>query len=284
MLTTIELQLLQQLGEGRRTIAELAEALQKSPKQGQRIASALQQKGFLQQQRGRITLLRTPLLNLLLRLLATYPPLVDVLGNSGFPVLASLLEPKAVEEIILETGLRKSIIYQKLQAAERLNIVKIARKQYSINMAIWPDLAELLREYALWSATVDERLPADAMIYHKTKEQIIFSTREQLDLPKTAFSAYGQQGIPLFLPRNYYLFPSGTITRRDILQHSLYVVMKEKTIYHLLYLAIFYIKFKKTLIRFRHPLLESITQILQGKSLPGFPSLREIKEKMEVYA
>lgn len=106
----------------------------------------------------------------------------------------------------------------------------------------------------------------------------MFSNKAKQDAALTAFSAY--EGIKLLLPTNYYYLPKRKLSKKEVFTHSLYVAEKEKTIRHLTYIALFYIKFK---IQCSHPIISTIKDILNGKTIKGYPTLKEIKEKADVY-
>ena len=73
------------------------------------------------------------------------------------------------------------------------------------------------------------------------------------------------------------------LSEKEIFIHSLYVAEKEKSIRDYIYVALFYLKYRKKLSSVKHPLINSLLQILKGKIIPGYPGLEEIKEKTEIY-
>lgn len=277
MLTKTELEILEQIAEGKETVRAVARALKKSDKQIYRSAGRLKQKGFLKES---LQPKESPQINLLLNLLSQFPNLIPLLSRTGIPILTSLLEPRTIEEIMELTKTKKSLVYQKLKTALRISVVKKEKNQYSLNEKLWKNLREFLVEYKNYEELVDPRVPADSVIYYKTEEEIVFSSRKKLPATKTAFSAYRDYGIKILLPTNYYYLPPKKLSLRKIYLHSLYVAEKERTHRHLTYLAIFYLKFKPQV---KHPLSEKIKLILKGEKIEGFPSQQEIKEKAEVY-
>ena len=64
--------------------------------------------------------------------------------------------------------------------------------------------------------------------------------------------------------------------------HALLIAEKEKTIKHLIFISLFYIKFKKEL-SIKHPIVDKLKLILKGKDIPDYPKLQEIKERAEIY-
>ncbi len=277
------LSIVQQLAESQNRIAEIATAVHRSQQQVRREAQRLEQNGLIELRRGRIAPRNIPLTNLLLRLLSSYPNLIPLLADSGLSILSLLLTPKTIGEISAATKLKPSMIYRKLQNARDVSIVKKEKNQYHLNTEIWPELAAVLNEWRLFEQTVDWRVPVGTIIYHKTGTEILFSTNEKITAAKTAFSAYQKYGVKLLLPQDYYIFPPRKLSKKEIFLHSLAVTEKEKTVRHLLFLAIFYQKHRNDLSRIVHPLLQDIKDILRGKSITGYPSLLEIKEKIEMY-
>ncbi len=284
MLYASELTALAEIGKGITGIAALAEALHISDKQAYRIVRKLREKSFLEMTGKTLRLMRSPFMNLLLHFLVGYRETIPLLAGSGLPVLSATMEPCSVQDIIRKTGIKKSRIYSKLREARRKSIIIRREKKYSLNAKIWPELKELLYEYVLWEKTMDPRLPPDALIYHKSKKEIIFSTSRKMEAALTAFSAYGKYGVKVFPPREYYCLPLKKLSIKDIFIHSLYVAEHEKDIRYLLYMAVFYQHHRKSLSSIKHPLLENIKKVLAGKVMPGYPALSEVKEKIEVYA
>lgn len=235
---------------------------------------------FITHKRARLEPKKATHVNLLLQLLLKYPNLKSLLSDSGIIILTSTLSPKSIKEINKETNLKKSIIYRKINQAVKISAVKKEKQYYSINDKLWPGLIEFLSEFNKYKNTVDIRIPANSVIYHKKDNEIVFSNKVEQDASITAFSAYNNYGIKLLLPTNYYSLPKRKLSKKEIFIHSLYVTQKEKTIRHLIYVSLFYIKFK---IQYTHPILSEIKSILKGKNIGGYPTLKEIKEKAELY-
>lgn len=280
MLTKTEMEVLEQLGKGVQKPSDIARALKKTDKHVYRIIKSLKQKGFVKHERARITPSKTVFTNLLLQLLTKYPNLESLLADSGIKILTVLVTPKNIREITKETGFKKSIVYRKLRQALKISVIKKADKKYVFNERLWSTLKDFLLEYKVYYESVDPRVPADSIIYYKTDKEIVFSNKAELDASSTAFSVFKDYGIKLLLPTNYYYLPKKKLTKKQILKHALYITEKEKTIRHLTYIALFYLKFKP---KIKHPILDDIKFILKEKKLKGYPSFGEIKEKAEIY-
>jgi len=62
----------------------------------------------------------------------------------------------------------------------------------------------------------------------------------------------------------------------------LYVVEKDKDIRNLIFIALFYAKYKKEL-KIKHEILTNLTEVLAGGKVDGYPTYEEIKDRAEVY-
>ena len=128
----------------------------------------------------------------------------------------------------------------------------------------------------------DPRIPASAIIYYKKKDHIVFSSKEELDAVKTAFSAYKDYGINLLNITNFYYLPKQALSKEDILRHSLCIAEKDMDIRYLIFIALFYAKYRKEL-KIKHQILININLVLSGKEVKGYPKYPEIKDRAEVY-
>ncbi len=273
-----ELQILAQIAVGNNQVKSIAVALHKNPAQIYRTLQKLAL--FVELRRGVVEPKKQTALTLLFQQLSAYPNLAIPLSNSGMKVLAAL--PNNIKCVEQATGLKRSIIYKKLKEAASVNLIAKRGKLYFLNTKVWPSLEELLQEFQRFYEQVDERVPSTSVIYHKDKKGIIFSMKSEFDATLTAFSAYEKQGIKLLLHLNYYYLPKRHLGLREIFVHSLYVAEKDKNIRNLTYVALFYLKYPQ-MQKVKHQIVKDICSILQGKSLAGYPTLQEIKEKARVY-
>jgi hypothetical protein len=276
-----ELKLLREVAEGKERISKIATALKKSSKQISRAAARLESSSILERSRGRLRLTQNTHTNLLLQLLTYHPNLSKLLAGSGIPVLTAFLKPSVPSKA--KTGVRKSATYLKIREAFRISALKKEGKTYVINKGLWPTLAEFLESARSFEENTDARVPPGAVIYARSKDYVLFSTRTALDAALTAFSAYGKYGIRLFLPVNYYILPKQTLSKEDVFIHSLGVAEKDPSVRNIIFIALFYLKHRDSLRRIRHPILVNISKVLGGESVPGYPSPEEIKDKAQVY-
>jgi predicted transcriptional regulator len=279
-----DLKILEQLAQGTTDIKTIAKHLKKSDKQIYASSQKLKTKNILDLFNGNLEPKKIPHVTLLLHLLQKHPNLTTIISGSGLTILSHLITPKKVTDIVQETGVSKSVVYDKIQQCLAISIVKRkADNTYMINPDIWPDLQEFLHALIIYDETTDPRVPANSTIYHKNNKEILFSNNSSLDATRTGFSAYEQYGLKLLLPAIYYYLPKKNLSTKNIFVHSLYITEKEQDIRHLTYISLFYIKYKNELTDVKHPFLDNIKQLLQGKHIEGYPSLEEIQEKADVY-
>jgi len=279
-----DLKILEQLAQGTTDIKTIAKHLQKSDKQIYASSQKLKTKNILDLFNGNLEPKKISHVTLLLHLLQKHPNLTTIISGSGLAILRHLITPKKVTDIVQDTGVSKTVVYDKIQQCLVISIVKQkGDNTYMINPDIWSDLREFLNALNIYDETTDPRVPANSTIYHKNNKEILFSNNSSLDATRTAFSAYEQYGLKLLLPTTYYYLPKKDISKKDVFIHSLYITEKEKDIRHLTYISLFYAKYKNELTDVKHPLLDNIKQILQGKHIEGYPSLEEIQEKADVY-
>jgi len=283
-LSQTELKILQQIAIGNKDIKIISEVIKKSNKQIYKSSQKLKNYDFLYLSNGILEPRKATHITLLLQILAKYPNLIQLFSGSGLLMLTALTQPKTAEQIIMETGLKKTVIYDKIKQGINISVVVQNRNQkYILNEKVWNDLKELFEEFKRHEETTDSRVPANSTIYYKNEKEILFSNKAELDAMPTGFSAYENYGIKLFLTTNYYYLPKKSLSKQNVFFHSLQITEKEKDIRHLTYIALFYVKFKKEFSKIRHPLIEKIKQILQGKTIKGYPTLEELKKKAEVY-
>ena len=64
--------------------------------------------------------------------------------------------------------------------------------------------------------------------------------------------------------------------------HSIYVAEQEKNVNDIIFIALFYAKFKTT-FGIKHPVLTNIKAILSGENIKGYPTHDEIRDRARVY-
>lgn len=281
-LTKAEILLLEQIAKGNKEVKSLALALNVKTRRIYTIIHNLEKKSFVEKFEKAVKPKEALHIKMLLELLVTYPNLNPAISESGIPILTALLKVSTIDEISQETGFKKTTIYSKLTEARKRSIVKKTKNRYKLNEKIWNKLIEFLVELNKYESMIDKRIPIGATIYYKKNEEIIFSSKEKIDAKKTAFSAYENYGIKILTIKNYYYLPKKELTKEDILKHSLLIAEKEKDISKLIFIALFYAKFKHEL-KNKHEILVNINAVLAKGKINGYPSYQEIKERAELY-
>jgi len=281
-LSKTEIRVLAEVAKGNNIIKTIAEALKKSNKQIYVTAKSLTEKGFIKLIKGTLKPKEALHITLFLQLLADIPNLAPVLSDSGIPIFTAFLKPMTIEEVSAETGFKKTMIYIKLQKAKKRSMIRKIGSTFKINAKMWLKLIDFLEELKKYEETIDTRIPASSIIYYKNNKEIVFSTKEDIDAVKTAFSEYKRYGIEILTITNYYYLPKRELTKEEILKHSLYVVEKDKSIRNLIFLALFYAKYRKKL-RVKHPILANLDVVLAKGRVKGYPSYKEIQDRAEVY-
>ncbi len=281
-LSTGEILVLEQIAKGNSSIVSIALALKKSRQQIYVYSKALADKSLAELNKGNIEPKRTTYLSLLLQLLGKIPNLVPILSDSGIQIFTAMLKPSTLEEISKETGYKKTAIYKRLQEAKKRSLVRKIFDTFEINDKMWAGLREALEEIKKSELRTDLRIPVSAIIYYKKRDEIVFSSKEELDAPKTAFSAYKDYGINLLTVTNFYSLPKKKLTKEDILRHSLYIAEKDMDIRYLIFIALFYAKYKKE-FKIKHQILINLDAVFKGADIKGYPKYNEIKERAEVY-
>lgn len=282
-LSKAELNVLKETINGNREVKNIALALRKSDVQIYRIGQQLIEKGFVERSDGRYALVRNTITNVLAQLLEDSPAIIEPLSGSGIKLLLFLLEPKTLNEIKKEALINRTQIFKKLKQARAISLVKKVEGKYVLNEKLWAKTIDFLKEIKKWEELTDARIPASATIYYKTEKEIVFSSKEIIDAPLTAFSVYGQYGIKIFTLKNYYYLPKKKLSKREIFLHSLYIAEKEQEPKDILFIALFYAKYKKELRKIKHSILDNLNNIFEGKHISGYPAIDEIKDRAEIY-
>lgn len=285
-LTKPELEILSKMAEGREKISDIANALKKGKAPVYKAIKKLENKGFVEKKNKGVFASSNTHVSLLMRVLATYPNASGVLKGSGIKVLYSILKSekgKTPVQIVKETDIKKAMVYRIIKRARNIGIIIKENNLFVFNENLWPVLKEFIIEFAKYYENIDSRVPADSVIYYKNDKKIVFSNKKELDATQTAFSAFEDYGIKILNITYYYHLPKKKLTKKEVFQHAIYVAEKDKEIREIIFIALFYLKFKNELKSIKNELLDNIKGILKGKTIKGFPTLNEIKERAEVY-
>jgi DNA-binding MarR family transcriptional regulator len=283
-----ELEVIAELGNGNTRVADIAKALHISQSQIYRIAEKLDEKGILNRSEGVLVPEMKTHVNMLLKLLSKAKRLAIPLSGTGLEMFMALIERKTVKDVEKVTNLHKTTVLKKIGQGRKMSFLLIEGKTYRVNEKIWPDAKECLLELKKYEESVDKRVPVNSEIYFKSDEEIVFSNKEEIEAEKTAFSAFGNYDIKLLLTTTYYCLPKRKLSKEDVFWHALQVAQKSKEIRHLIFVALFYAKYKRGWARMKqnrlkHDILENLDKIFEGVRIPEYPTLQEIRDRADVY-
>jgi predicted transcriptional regulator len=283
-LSKTELSILSEIAKGNENVSEIAKTLSKSKSQIYKIIKKMQKKEIIESlDHSNIIVKKQVHISLLLGLLRENKSLMDFLADSGIKILTTLEQPQTINKIIVETGLKRGIIYRKLKKAISINLIRKRGTEFEINDDIWSTIREFIVSLLKYEQTLDTRIPTESIIYFKKNNEVIYSSLSEQKATKTAFSVFGDYGIRIFNKENFYYLPEKKLTIKEVFKQSLLITEKNREIRYLLYCVLFYLKFKKQLGGVKSSILENINLILEGKVIKGYPSLSEIKEKAGQY-
>ena len=278
-----ELEVLKEIANGNRDIKNIALAVKKSKAQIYKDGQKLIEKGFIERSEGSFLLVKSTVGTLLVQLLADFPSLVKPFSDSGLELLVFLLEPKHISGLIRILDLKRAQIFKKIKEARAISLIKKEGNVYVLNEKLWGRAIEFLKELKKYQEITDPRIPGNSTIYYKDEKEILFSSKEKVDATKTAFSVYEQYGIKILPLKEYYYLPKRKLTKRQVFMHSLFITEKEHEIKYIIFIALFYIKYKKELSGIKHAILDNLKTVFEGKYMPNYPNLEEIQEKAEMY-
>ena len=164
-----------------------------------------------------------------------------------------------------------------------MSIIRKENDRFEINYAVWPEFNDFIASLSKYEQTIDKRVSAGAIIYLRNDKEVLYSTENEQDAAKTAFSAFEKYKLKILTPENFYYLPNRKLSIKEIFRHSLVIAEKRNEHRYFLYTALFYIKFRKNLENVQSPVLDNIKFIIKGKRIDGYPPLSEIKEKAEQY-
>lgn len=279
-LSLSELRALQAIAQGVDTPKEITKTIKRSYSQTSKVLKKLEEKSIVRDVRDRISIVRHQHIALLVQELSEHENLPEILSNSGIPILQTLTDRLSAQEIADKTGLSRQMVHRVLTQARNMSIVAKDGSRYTLNGSLWPKLKEFICTLNTYEDTIDERLPADAIIYRKDAEHILFSSKQTVDAAPAAFSAFERFDMNVRLTTNYYIIGSAQLSARAVLQQCLWVLESRPSIQLIIFTAIFS---EKTGVHVRHPIMRSIQSVLAGRDIDNYPSRDEIAQRAESY-
>ena len=167
-LSKTELSILSEIAKGNENVSEIAKVLSKSKSQIYKIIKKMQKKDIIESlEYSNIIAKKQVHISLLLGILRENKSLMDFLAASGIKILIALEHPQTITKIIVETGLKRGIIYRKLKKAISINLIRKKGKEFEINDAIWSTIREFIVSLLKYEQILDTRIPAESIIYFK---------------------------------------------------------------------------------------------------------------------
>lgn len=282
--SSAELKLVREVARGATTPANVARALNRTLSQIYRILRNLEKKDVLELNKGTIKLNNHVHIQQLAILLSQEKSIISKIAGTGLDILICIKEiPKTVSQISQDTSLTKSTIFYKLNQFLKINLVKKDKTNYCINKKIWSDMKTFIESYCAYQQTIDKRIPLGSIIYYKNLREIVFSYKSEFNAAKTGFSAFSKYGVKLYTITNTYYLPKKELSVQEVFRHSLYVVEKEMKQQQLIIIAIFYLKHETKLKKINHFIVDSLTEVIQGKNVKGMPLKNEIIARAKMY-
>jgi hypothetical protein len=283
-LTKTELLIFKEVANNNNTLSSIYKSIKKNKTYVSELLNKLIKKGFIIKKNSHF-ILSNHLFSIKLKLLlSTAPKLIDVLSNSGIKLLLLFFQKLTVKDAAKKSGLKEITIYKFIQKARNFSILWKEDNKYFFNEKVWIELKNFLINYQDFYMNYDERIPVGSQIYYKTKDEIVFSCRQNLECATpTAFTAFQYYNLLIYSNDVYYYLPKRKLNKKDILFHTLKIVEKTKEFRHRLYLALFYYKYKKEFKDINHEILDNLNKIFKGEKIQGYPPLNEIKEKAKIY-
>ncbi|MDD4251333.1 MAG: hypothetical protein PHX27_04045 [Candidatus ainarchaeum sp.] len=256
-------------------IDDLAKILKKSKSQAYRILQKLNKKNILD--KGKLANL--PYLKKLVLLIRKNKKLVDLFSDSGLPILLQLLSSKKVSKVASILDLGEQTVYKTIFGARQIGLVITDGKKYMVNEENWFEGKELLSSLFEQEMSFDKRVPNNSIIYYKSESEIVFSTDEEVNASKTAFSAFDKGKVKFFPVTNYYVLPIQRLSVQKIYEHSVEVIKKDWDYRLLIILGIFVLRngIRSDLIS------KNLFKVFAGVNVKGYPSTNDLNEKAKEY-
>ncbi|MDY0237209.1 MAG: hypothetical protein RBR71_14385 [Gudongella sp.] len=231
---------------------------------------------------GRLSRSSYPHSAVLSEVLVRSPDSVVPLSDSGLAVLCSLGDGGTVSDVIGSTGLSQPTVSRKIRQFRGLSMVRGEGGGYLINGSVWPEVAELARQYSLFLRFSDPELPPGSESYGLCRGRKVFSSPSDLPLSRTAFSVYDRYGIDFYPGLNYYCTGDGDVGPQEVFEHSLAVCPAGGWRVRMMTL-VFYLKFRGELEDGGGRAMSEIGRVLSGERVDGWVPLGEILERAVMY-
>lgn len=256
----------------------------------------LQKGGFLQKDGKMFIVSSNKFARILSNILMDDPTMADALCNEGTGILIRVIDKEntTIPYLSKDMGIGVSSLYPYIRRFLKRQILYKKNKCFLFNKNLWHNLYQFLTTYkSYYVLSRFNKVPNNAKIYYESLYEIIFSLTEPIDFAlKTAFSEYDGYGIKLLEKEIFYRLeglPRKELSIQTIFLDSLRVAgaKNEESPRRRLYCYLFYKKNINNLRKIRHPDLDILKEIIEGKinhkNFPNFPSKNEIIERCKEY-
>lgn len=276
MFTESELNVLRCINSGCMSVSELKKRSGLSQAQVYNILRELKDKSMIKEA-GPIEISDNVCAIRLANLLSDHPNLSNVLSGSGIDILLMLLGPHTANDVVCELGISRSVVFKKLKKSMMSGIIIHSGDQYQVNTELWPDLTECLKSIIDQRSVLDKRIPNGSRILINKKEYVVYSNGRDTGDRYTAFSFFEKEGLPIALDTNYYSTKDDVdlnIAFRDAYE------ITERLNYRRFRMAVL-MEYAENRDKIDPPVnfRKIIDRIQNNVSVPGWPSMEEVKQR-----
>ncbi len=294
MLSPSSWRVLRKLVQQSYSIAQLAQALHRSPSWTSEIITSLEKEGFVfKKKKGikvQVTLAPTPPALALQRLLVAKQPLPfeKYMVGKSLLVLCSLIhESKSVQELSWACNLNQQMVRHYLRRLFHYFVLGKDKRRYALPRQSFPELWDFLDTYRNF-------ISVPGSVVWKLGDEVLFGTRQETDAQRTGFAAFSDHGIKIHTIKCTYYLPKRKLSVAEIGVHALATLDDPRS---LALVIAFFLKNKLTLtkmellaakydcrerLRDLYKVMRSANQRIVTKHLPAI-TRRELDETLKMY-
>lgn len=203
------------------SIAQLAQALHRSPSWTSEIITSLEKEGFVFKKKKGITvwvtLATTPPALALQRLLVAKQPLPFekyVVGKSLLVLCSLIHESKSVQELSWICHLSQQMVRHYLRRLRHYFVLGKDKRGYLLPRQSFPELWDFLNAYRNFISVYGS-------VVWKLGGEVLFETRQETDAQMTGFTAFSDHGIRMHTVKGMYYLPQRKLSVAEIGIHAL---------------------------------------------------------------
>ncbi len=276
------------------SLAQLAQALHRSPSWTSEIVTPLEREGFvLKEKKGitvQVTLAQTPPAIALQRLLVKKQPVPFekyMIGKSLLVLCSLIHEPKSVQELSWICHLSQQMVRHYLRRLLRYFVLGKDKKRYVLPRQGFPELWDFLNAYRNFS-----NVPGS--VVWKLGDEVLFETRQEVDAQLTGFTAFSEPGVRMHTVKGMYYLPKRKLSVAEMGIHALATLDDPRL---LALVVVFFLKKKLTYkkmellaakydcrerLRDLYKVMRSANRRTVTKHLPAI-TRRELDETLKMY-